>query len=192
MMNFWKVSFFILLGTLIAGVAVVVYWINHSVDSAPLPPIQQTRNSPHAFTVLATKEDFEGIANQFLEKTIKDDPVPVRVEMENDVILLSEMTVFSFTLPVRMHFNPIVRDDGNVILKQSKMEVGQLNIPPATVLKILRDSVNLPKWMIVRPKEEELFIELTAIPVSGNLTVKAKKINLVEDEIVLEITLPVQ
>ena len=45
------------------------------------------------------------------------------------------------------------------------MEIGQLNIPPSTVLKILKDSVKLPPWMIVRPKEEELFIDLSEIPV---------------------------
>lgn len=191
-MNPWKISFFIVIGTLLAGVAMFVYWLSSSTDSPPLPLVQPTTESTHALTVQASKQDFEGIANQFIQKTIQEDPIPVRVELEEDVILLSEMTVFSITLPVRMHFDPHVLDDGNVILKQSKMEIGQLNIPPSTVLKILRDSVNLPDWMVVRPKEEELYIHLTAIPVSGNLTVRAKRFNLQEDDIQLEITLPFQ
>ena len=70
------------------------------------------------------------------------------------------------------------------------MEIGQLNIPPSTVLKILKDSVKLPSWMVVRPKEEELFIDLSAIPVSGNLQVRAKTFNLAHDEIILEIIIP--
>ena len=63
------------------------------------------------------------------------------MKVGDDVVLFSEMTVFSFTFPVIMHFDPIVREDGNLILKQSSMEIGQLNIPPSTVLKILKDSV---------------------------------------------------
>ena len=44
--------------------------------------------------------------------------------------------------------------------------------------------------MIVRPKEEELFIDLSALPISGDLQVKAKEFNLDKDEIILEITIP--
>ena len=110
--------------------------------------------------------------------------------VEDDIILLSELTVFSYTLPVTMHFDPVVREDGNLMLKQSKVEIGKLNIQPATVLKILKDSVDLPPWMIVRPKEEELFIDLRALPISGDLQVRAKEFNLDKDEIILEITIP--
>ena len=70
------------------------------------------------------------------------------------------------------------------------MEIGQLNFAPSVILKILRDSVNLPPWMIVRPKEEEVFIDLSKIPLSGNLKVRAKTFNLADDEIILEITIP--
>ena len=124
----------------------------------------------------ATKEDFEGIANTYIRKAMKGEPLPVTNEVDEDIVLESELTVFAFTFPVIMHFDPIVREDGNLILKQSSVEIGKANIPPSTVLKILKDSVNLPPWMIVRPKEEELFIDLSAIPVSGNLRVKAKDI----------------
>ena len=89
-----------------------------------------------------------------------------------------------------MHFDPIVREDGNLILKQSSVEIGKLNIPPSTVLKLLKDSMKLPPWMIVRPKEEELFIDFGALPISGDLDVKAKEFNLDKDEIILEITIP--
>ena len=44
--------------------------------------------------------------------------------------------------------------------------------------------------MIVRPKEEELFIDLSELPVSGNLQVKAKTLILEEDEIIFEIIIP--
>ncbi len=50
--------------------------------------------------------------------------------------------------------------------------------------------MKLPPWMIVRPKEEELFIDLSEIPVSGNLQVRAKTFNLADDEIILEIIIP--
>ena len=118
------------------------------------------------------------------------EPLPVTLKVAEDITLTSELTVFSYTLPVIMHFDPIVRDDGNLTLKQSTVEIGKLNLPPATILKVLKDSVELPPWMIVRPKEEEVFIDLNALPISGDLQVKAKEFNLDKDEIILEITIP--
>jgi uncharacterized protein YpmS len=189
-MNGWKVGFFVLAGLVATVFAAVIILIGSSAESIPLPKMEVSDGSDHILTVRATKEDFEGIANTFIRKAVKGDPLPVTMKVEEDVILFSEMTVFSFTLPVIMHFDPIVREDGNLILKQSSMEIGQLNIPPSTVLKILRDSVKLPPWMIVRPKEEELFIDLSAIQLSGNLQVKAKTFNLADNEIILEIIIP--
>lgn len=189
-MNRWKVAFFILAGLIAAAVVWVVMLISTPASSTPISSYEELPGSNHSLTVETTKEDFEGIANTFIRKAMKGEPLPVTMKVEDDIILVSEMTVFSYTLPVAMHFDPIVQEDGNMILKQSSMEVGQLAIPPSTVLKILRDSVKLPPWMVVRPKEEEVFIDLSQIPVSGNLQVKAKKMNLADDEIILEITIP--
>jgi uncharacterized protein YpmS len=189
-LNRWKFGFFLLAGLVAAAVAYVIFLIGNPGDSEPLPNMKVADSSDHVLTVRATKEDFEGIANTYIRKAVKGEPLPVTMEVGDDVILFSEMTVFSFTLPVIMHFDPQVRDDGNLILKQSSMEIGQLNIPPATVLNILRDSVMLPPWMIVRPREEELFIDLSQIPLSGDLKVRVKTFNLADDEIILEITIP--
>lgn len=189
-MNRWKVGFFILAGLVAAVVVFLVLLIGSAGESPPIPKGKDTRPQDHILTVKTTKEDFEGIANTYIRKAIKDEPLPVIMRVREDVILLSEMTVFSYTLPVVMHFDPIVQEDGNLILKQSSLEIGQLNIPPSTVLKILKESVNLPPWMIVRPKEEEVFIDLSAISVSGNMQVKMKSFNLEKDEIVLEIIIP--
>ncbi|MBO1912011.1 YpmS family protein, partial [Microvirga sp. 3-52] len=177
-----------LAGIVIAAVVYLFILLGQHDDSAPIPKADDTIKAANYLTVRATKKDFEGIANTYIQKAINKEPLPVTMLVEDDIILLSELTVFSYTLPVKMHFDPIVREDGNLTLKQSKLEIGKLNIQPATVLKILKDSVDLPPWMVVRPKEEELFIDLRALPISGDLEVRAKEFNLDKDEIILEIT----
>ena len=189
-MNRWKIGFFLLAGLVAAAIAYVVFLIGTPGESDPLPEMEIVDPTDHVLTVRATKEDFEGIANTYIGKAVKGEPLPVTMEVDDDVMLLSKMTAFSLTFPIIMHFDPLVRDDGNLILKLSSMEIGQLNFAPSVILKILRDSVNLPPWMIVRPKEEEVFIDLSKIPLSGNLKVRAKTFNLADDEIILEITIP--
>lgn len=189
-MNFWKVGFFLLSGLIAAAVVTFIIVIGSPAESVDLPKEKISNAPSHHLTVRSTKEDFEGIANSYIRKAMKGEQLPVTMEVKDDIILTSELTVFAYTLPVIMHFDPIVREDGNLVLKQSSVEIGKLTIPPSTVLKILKDSVKLPPWMIVRPKEEELFIDLSGIPVSGDLQVRAKEFNLAKDEIILEIIIP--
>lgn len=189
-MNYWKAGFFALAGLVAAALAYIIILIGTHADSDPLPNAKGTMESANYLTVKATKQDFEGIANTYIRKAMDQEPLPVTLEVGDDITLTSELTVFSYTLPVIMHFDPIVREDGNLTLKQSKVEIGKINLSPATILKVLRDSVELPPWMIVRPKEEEVFIDLSELPISGDLQVKAKEFNLDKDEIILEITIP--
>lgn len=188
-MNLWKISFFVLAGLVAATLVYLFILIGSQSESAPLPEAK-VMGKGNYLTVKATKEDVEGIANTYIKKAMNKEPLPIVMEVRDDIVLKSELTVFSYTLPVIMHFNPVVREDGNLTLKQSSLEIGQLNIPPSTVLKILRDSIKLPPWMIVRPKEEEVFIDLNALPISGDIRVQAKQFDLENDEILLEIMIP--
>ena len=189
-MNRWKIGFFLLAGLVAAALSAIIFLISSTPESVPLPEMEVVDASDNVLTVSATKENFESIANTYVRKMTKGGPLPLTIKVDDDVALFSELTVFSFTYPVIMHFDPVVREDGNLILKQSSMEIGVLNIQPSTVLKILKDSLKLPPWLIVRPKEEELFIDLSEISVSGNLKVRAKTFNLADDEIILEIIIP--
>ncbi|WJY28234.1 MULTISPECIES: YpmS family protein [Sporosarcina] len=189
-MNGWKIAFFTLSGVVAAGFAGVLFLIGSAGESQELPAAEVIgEGEANHLTVRTTKKDFEGIANTYIRDAMKGEKLPVQMKVKDDVILYSELTVFSFRLPVVMHFDPIVREDGNLILKQSSMELGQLNIQPSAVLKVLRDSIKLPSWMIVRPKEEEIFIDLSKVPVAKGVSVRAKSFNLEKDEIVLDVSI---
>ncbi|MET3574902.1 YpmS family protein [Bhargavaea ullalensis] len=189
-MNKWKIAFFLLAALIVTGVIALAVWISRPVPSVDIPSAQAVGKEADHLTVTATKEDLQGIANTYIAQAIGSNRIPVDLVIEDDVLLVSELTVFAVQLPVIMHFDPEVMEDGNLLLKQKSVEVGNLNIPPSTVLKLLGDTVDLPGWMIVRPKEEELFIDLSRLPVSGNVKVKAKKVDLANDDIELEILIP--
>lgn len=188
-MKFWKSAFFILAGLVAAALAGLIILISGTSASPPLPEKELDNTDGYSLELNTSRENFEGMANMYIRKAIKG-ALPIELEVNEDILLTSELTVFSYTLPLAVHFDPIVQEDGNLILKQSSMELGHLNIPPSTVLKLLKNSVELPSWMIVRPKEEEIFIDLDDLPVSGDARVKAKYVNLAEDEIILEVFIP--
>lgn len=191
MVNFWKVAFFILAGLIVSGVIAVVMFLESPGDSDPLPPLNQYTPKGSVLSVKATRNDLEALANNYIRKAMKGESLPVTMTVKDDVMLHSELTAFGITFPLVMHFDPVVLEDGNLMLKQTSMEIADLNLPPSTVLMVLRDSVKLPEWMIVRPKEEEIFIQLSELEIAGNLQVRAKTVDLANDNIVLEVTIPI-
>lgn len=189
-MNLWKIAFFVLSGLIVSGIIVLVVFLESPGDSDPLPPLDQYTPKGSVLSVKATRNDLEGLANNYIRKAMKGEKLPVTMLIKDDVRLHSELTAFGITFPLMMHFDPVVLEDGNLMLKQTSMEIGELELPPSTVLSVLRDSVKLPPWMIVRPKEEEIFIHLSELEIAGDLQVRAKSVNLLNDNIELEVTIP--
>jgi uncharacterized protein YpmS len=166
-----------------------VFWISTPSDKTVIPE-PQAASEGHVLTVKTTKKDFEGIANSYIMEAMNTQPLPVTLSVENQILLSTELTIFSIKLPVIMKFDPVVEPDGNLRLVQTGVEVGKLDIKPEVVLNLLKDSVSLPEWMIVRPEEEDVYIDLSRIPMKSDVEVRAKEFNLEQDEITLEILVP--
>ncbi|WP_146551895.1 YpmS family protein [Rummeliibacillus sp. SL167] len=192
-MNRWKVAF-ILLATLVVVVIVsIVFLLTRPVPGTPTPTASKLPEGSH-LQVQTTSDDFENIANRLISSSMKGSKIPVKMYInEEDVILSGTLPVFDMDLPIVMTFEPTI-EEGNLLLKQKTVEVGMLDIPPATALKLLKDSVDLPSWMVIQPKEEQIYLNLTEmdIPLSDGLegNVQAKEFNLKENRIILDVVIP--
>lgn len=188
-MKIWRIAFFMLLALNILAIIGLVMLINtpasgHSVYEADTaPPIDG-----NTLIVRTTKSDFEGIANSYINQAMADQPIPLNLSVNDDVSLSTQIDVFSMTLPILLRFEPYVQEDGNLLLEQKSVEVGMLDIPPESALKLLRDSVDLPEFMEVTPNEETVLLRLTDIPLEDGVTVEAESFNLEEDDIRLKVT----
>jgi len=188
--NLWKIAFFVLAGLIASAVIALVIFLESPGASDPLPPLNQYTPKGSVLSVKATRSDLEALANNYIRKAMKGEKLPVTMQIKDDVRLNSELTAFGMTFPLMMHFDPVVLEDGNLMLKQTSMEIGELELPPSVVLSVLRYSVKLPPWMIVRPDEEEIFIHLSELEIAGDLQVRAKSVDLLNDNIELEVTIP--
>ncbi|WP_075617769.1 YpmS family protein [Paenisporosarcina indica] len=188
-MNRWKVAFFFLIALIITVFVVFIFWISSPSEKTHIrePKVASEGN---VLTLKTTKVDFEGIANTYMREAMEGQPMPVTINVEDQILISTEMTIFSFKLPVIMKFEPFVEPNGNLRLVQTEVEVGRQEILPEVVLMLLKDSVSLPEWMIVRPQENDVYIDLSRIPMKSNVEVRAKEFNLKQDEIILEILIP--
>ncbi|MBU9674810.1 YpmS family protein [Planococcus sp. CP5-4] len=189
-MKKWRFAFLVLL--VLNLVAVIGFFLFITTPSDNFRAYQAESSPPpegNTVVVNATKADFEGIANTYIAEAMEGQPIPLRLAVTDHVSLSTELTIFGVTLPILLTFDPVVLPDGNLLLEQRSVEVGQLDIPPESALKLLRDSVDLPEFMEVMPKEEEVLLNLTEIPINGGVSVRAASFDLEEDDIRLLVTI---
>jgi len=187
MLNKWKIAFFTLAGTIIVVVALLMYLVTIPAEEVEIAEPAKTEGN--IITVQTTAQEFEAITKQYLSNVLDKSPLPVEIEVKEQIQLFSTLTIFSVDVPIIMNFEPIV-EDGNIVLKQTSVNVGKLNIPPQTVLKLMKDSIEFPSWITVNPNDEEIYVDLSRINIASGSRVRAKEIDLRNDHIVLEVIVP--
>lgn len=189
-MKKWRAAFLMLLTLNIVAIIAFFLLITTPAEKHSLANADAAKAlSGNSVVVNVTKADFEGIANTYIQEAMADQPIPLALSVDDDVSLSTELEVFSITLPILLRFEPAVQADGNLLLQQKSVEVGMLDIPPESALKLLRDSVELPKFMEVDPSEESVLLKLTEIPLDDGIAVRATSFNLEEDDIRLRVTI---
>jgi len=191
-MNKWKIAFFALAGTVLFTILLVVYLATKPVDGVIVAKSSEGESEVkgNVLVVQTTTKELESISKKYLKDAAKGSPLPLDFTIGDDIQLRSKLTVFYTEIPITMNFDPIVDDKGNIILKQTGMNVGLLNIPPETTMKIMRDSVEFPSWITVNPNKAEIYIDLSRINIASGSRIRAKELNLPKAKILLEIIVP--
>ncbi|TAA72323.1 YpmS family protein [Planococcus salinarum] len=189
-MKLWRSAFIVLLAVNILFLIAFVFYVTiPAEDHISYEAEESAVAEGNTVTVRTSKADFEGIANTYIQDAMKDQPMPLTLSVNDDVSLSTELKVFSMTLPILLSFEPYVQEDGNLLLEQKSVNVGMLDIPPESALKLLRDSVTLPEFMEVNPGAEEILLRLSDIPLDDGISVRAESFNLEEDDIRLRVTI---
>lgn len=190
-MNKWKVAFFALAGTLLFAILLVLYLATKPVEEVNLTKSSESETTKgNVLIVQTTKKEFESISKKYLKDAAKGSPLPLDFTIGNDIQLKSKISVFYTEIPITMNFDPIVDEKGNIILKQTEMNVGLLNIQPETTMKIMRDSVNFPSWITVNPNKAEIYVDLSRVNIASGSRIRAKELDLPKDKILMEIIVP--
>lgn len=179
-------AFLLLAGILVFAFVFLFIMITSPVEQETPPEPEQLNGN--VVTLVTTVNEFEAISTQYLKNELMDSPVPVDIEMNETIRLNSTLTVFGVDVPISMDFEPIV-EEGNIRLKQREVNVGKLNIPPRSVLKLMKDSVEFPKLITILPNDEEIYVDLSRVNIANGTRVRAKEIDLPNDRIVLEMVI---
>ncbi|MFI8577406.1 YpmS family protein [Rossellomorea aquimaris] len=191
MKNKWKVGFFVLLGVVLIGLAIIVSMIFMPIKDDPLPENSKNTNQEVGFNVQTNKKDLNLIIEHYIEEEGMKGPVDYEVQLKDDVELMGSVPVFTSNLDFKLDFEPKALENGDILLKQKSISVGQLNLPVSYVLKVMRDSYNFPEWVKIQPTDELIYVSLQDMKLKSDIKVRAKEFNLKEDNISFRLLVPV-
>ncbi|MFB4170114.1 YpmS family protein [Virgibacillus sp. JSM 102003] len=189
--NRWKRFFLILLGlnvVIFICIIALIFWPVSGTETPTNDKYNAQQSSE--FVVRTTKKNLNELVNAYTDKLLKGTNHHYKVSLEEDVHLIGELPVFSSTVPLSVHFEPFVQENGDVILEQKSISIGLLELPNQKIMEYMKKYLPMPKWVTVNPKDEEIYLAVTDMEIRSNFQVSVEHIDLEANNLAFKIKVP--
>ncbi|AVR00652.1 hypothetical protein OBCHQ24_17095 [Oceanobacillus iheyensis] len=189
----WKKLFYSLLAINVVVVVILLALIFWPVPDASYPENEATsQDESSEFVVRTTKQNLNDLINAYTDQLLKGTSHHYRIELDEDVHLIGELPVFSATVPLSAHLEPLVQENGDIILKQKSISIGLLELPNQKIMEYIGKYLPMPDWVTVNPKEEEIYVAVTEMDIRSNFEVGVEHIDLEANNLAFRIRIPYQ
>ncbi|WP_212031131.1 YpmS family protein [Cytobacillus depressus] len=188
----WKIFFFLLLGMNIIIVVALVTAVKAPIKDEAVENQKMVSGSYVPLKIQAEKEDLNQVINHYLEKEGLTGPIHYQVVLGKYVELYGTIPVFSQEIQMKLAFEPIALDNGDILLQQKSISVGKLQLPVSYVLKFVRDKYKLPEWVTIQPNAENIYVSLQKMKLKSDIHVKVDEFDLENDDIRFTLLVPVK
>ncbi|MDQ0214429.1 uncharacterized protein YpmS [Oikeobacillus pervagus] len=189
----WKRSFFLLLGMNLFILAMIIILIFLPTKNDPLPvDVANQGDDPVQFHVNTNREDLNKIINAYIKKENQKSPIDYQVILKDNVELHGDVKVFSEDVDFKLTFEPKALNNGDLVLKQKGISLGQLKLPVSYILKFARDSYNPPDWIRIMPNDKMIYVSLKKMELKSDMKIRADHFNLKEDDIRFTLLIPTE
>lgn len=169
-------------------IALLIFWPVSRSEYPTTMPIDHQDSSE--FVVRTTKQNLNDLVNAYVDKFLKGSKHQYTVTLEEDVHLQGELPIFSTTVPLSIHLVPIVQEDGNIVLKQKSISVGLMQLPNKKIMEYMKKYLPMPKWVVINPKEEEIYVAVTEMEIKSNFQVAIEQFDIEANHFAFRIRIP--
>ncbi|MCA1012718.1 MULTISPECIES: YpmS family protein [Halobacillus] len=188
--NKWRTSFW-LLALLNIIVLLVVLSLVFLPSTYTLVNVDKEKQSSDAeFTIVSTKENMEQLANEYLKELSTQTVFDYSITLDRNVTLTGNIKAFDQVIPIKVELNPIVQENGDLVLEQERISLGQLPLPNKKVLGFVKDNYKLPEWVMVNPNEENIYVAVTQMDTASNFNIRVDRFNLNSNQLAFKISVP--
>ncbi|WP_400241830.1 YpmS family protein [Niallia sp. JL1B1071] len=188
--NKWKVAFLTLLGVLLLSIIILAFMIVKPVEKSTIIKKQQREEVP--FAVKTNREDLTKLINHYLEKEGLNGPIHYEINIADQVELYGTLPIFNTDIQMKLTFEPIALENGDLLLKQKEISIGQLPLPVSYVMNFIANQYNFPEWVDIQPNDEEIYVHLTEMDLKNGMLVEMKTFDLEQNNIQFNLLLPTE
>gem|GEM_PF-444313 len=191
--NKWKRWFLGLLTLNLIVMLTITGLVFAPISKSDPPPVSKVDTSSSSeFVVRTTKKNLNELVNAYLENLLDGTQHQYSISLEEDVHLIGELPVFSTTVPLSVHLEPLVQENGDVILEQKSISIGLLELPNKKIMEYIDKYLPMPDWVTVNAKEEEIYVSMAEMDIKSNFKVSVEHFDLDANDLAFRINVPYQ
>lgn len=174
----WRAAFFTLLFLVVATVGIALYYLSSGFSGGSGTPqnFSDRQTNRAIFSVQANKEQLQSLINQQIADN-RDKRLSYHVAIGDQVVLKGNYKLLFTGIPFSLSFEPVV-SNGDIILKETGVRLGDVKLPDEEVLAFLKSGTKFPKWVAIQPAKKQVYLNLTRVQVQKGLYLRAETINL--------------
>lgn len=188
--NKWKVAFLTLVGVLVVCIIFLAIMIFKPVEKSPIIKKKEREEVP--FVVTTNREDLTKLINHYLEKEGLNGPIHYEINIADQVELYGTLPIFNTDIQMKLSFEPIALENGDLLLKQKEISIGQLPLPVSYVMNFIANQYNFPEWVDINPEDEEIYVHLTKMDLKNGMLIEAITFDLEQNIIQFNLLLPTE
>jgi uncharacterized protein YpmS len=160
------------------------------VEKSPIIKKKEREEVP--FAVTTNREDLTKLINHYLEKEGLNGPIHYEINIADQVELYGTLPIFNTDIQMKLSFEPIALENGDLLLKQKEISIGQLPLPVSYVMNFIANQYNFPEWVDINPEDEEIYVHLTKMDLKNGMLIEAKTFDLEQNIIQFNLLLPTE
>ena len=185
--NIWKWLCLLILAINLAFVGVVASRIIQIREPEAENIATKTKGGIKIGTFSTTKEQLNKTVVSYLEDYQKKGMTYKLYATSSQILFEGTYTLLGYEVPLYVYFQPSRLENGAVQLKVTSFSVGTLPLPEEQVLKYIKSSYDLPKFVKIQPNQSTITINDQNLDNEEGIYLKAQTINLVNDDISFDI-----
>ncbi|WP_169891142.1 YpmS family protein [Litchfieldia alkalitelluris] len=192
----WRNMFF---GIVIINVAIVlglfffIFFSGNDTNELKLTGYGEGINTESTInlTVLTNKKDLTTLINNYLEDEFQEQVLNYKIVLSEKVMLIGSIPAFGKEIDLVMTFEPVPQKNGDLILEQESISLGQIKLPVNFVLHYISENYALPEWITIEPNQHKIHAAITTMELNSNVAVKVESFDLKNDDISFGLMVPV-
>jgi uncharacterized protein YpmS len=155
-----------------------------------IPETEMVQNDVR-FTIQTNKQDLNRLINHYLKEEYSGS-LDYEVLLTDEVELYGNIPVFSENVEMKLTFEPVALENGDLELQQKAISIGKLTLPVPLVLKFIQSSYPIPDWVTIQPDEEKVYMELQNMKLKSDLKVRVHEFDLKNNDIEFSLQVPME